>query len=537
MAMKNPFLTGFYPDPSICRKGDDFYVVTSSFQWFPGIPIHHSRDLCHWEHIGYALTRTSQLDLHRIGDSFGIWAPDMTYSDGLFWLIYTVVSRQREVVCSNTNYLVMAKDPRGPWCEPIYLNSMGYDPSFFHDDNGKKYQVGMWIDDAPGVTNRFAAMTIQEYNHKKEKLVGPVIPIFEGTPIGCTEGPHLYKRNDWYYLVVAEGGTVYGHSVTVARSRKIEGPYEVHPENPLLTARNTKSWHQKSGHADLLQVNGDEWAIVYLVGRPIDGKCMLGRESCIQKVRWDDDGWMRLEHKGPDPEIPDFDLPPAPVEPTPETDDFDDKKLALCWNTPRVPLGNKVDLKSRKGWLRLHALPDTIYSVEPTTFVARRIQHHAFEAETVMEYSPDTPFQHAGLVCYYDTTHWYFLNKTFKQGKDVVLSLIAYDTTAKRYETVEEISLDKNDKTLRLAVSCDGRKMKFSWGYDGEKTKGIGGEQEALVLSDDYIFREGWAFTGAFIGMAAWDRFNKKSYADFDLFTYRAREFDETSVGAIPQVE
>ena len=142
--MKNPFLTGFYPDPSICRKGSDFYVANSSFQWFPGVPIHHSRDLKNWELAGYALTRITQLNLHRIGDSFGIWAPDLTYADGHFWLIYTIVSRQHEIVCSNTNYLVTAEDPKGPWSEPIYLNSMGYDPSIFHDDDGRSTRWVCW---------------------------------------------------------------------------------------------------------------------------------------------------------------------------------------------------------------------------------------------------------------------------------------------------------------------------------------------------------------------------------------------------------
>ena len=310
----------------------------------------------------------------------------------------------------------------------------------------------------------------------------------------------------------------------------------MHPENPILTARNTKSWLQKAGHADLVRVKDDTWAIVYLCGRPVDGKCMLGRESCIQKIRWKD-GWPWLDHEGPDPEIPDFGIEEHPVEPFPTLDTFNSHELGGHWNTPRLPLGALVDLRSRPGHLRLHAMPDAIYSVEPTTFVARRVQHHSYEAETVMEYSPEAEFQHAGLVCYYDTTHWYFLNKTFQPKKGAVISLMAYDSTAKRYEIVEEKKLTKADEPLKLAVSCDGRALSFSWGYESGKMRGIGGPQDALVLSDDYIFGSGWAFTGAFIGLAAWDRFNLKSYADFEHFGYTPGEFDGKNAGKIPRVK
>ena len=309
----------------------------------------------------------------------------------------------------------------------------------------------------------------------------------------------------------------------------------MHPENPIMTARNTKSWLQKAGHADLVEIKDDLWAMVYLCGRPVDGKCMLGRESCIQKINWED-GWPWLEHKGPDPEIPDFGLEESSVEPAPTLDTFNSFELGGHWNTSRVPLGALVDLRSRPGHLRLHAMPDAIYSIEPTTFVARRVQHHAFQAETLMEYSPEMQFQHAGLVCYYDTTHWNFLNKTFSVEKGVVISLIAYDSTAKRYDIVEEEKLAELEKRVKLHVSCDGRAMQFSWGYEDGEMQKIGVPQDALVLSDDYIFASGWAFTGAFVGLAAWDRFNRKSHADFDYFKYTPGEFDETNAGEIPHV-
>ena len=522
MKIENPILPGFYPDPSICRKDEWYYIANSSFQWMPGIPIHRSRDLRHWEFVSHALTSPIQANLQRISDSYGIWAPDLTYADGKFWMVYTVVSRQNENICAETNYLITAEDPNGPWTQPVYLNSTGYDPGFFHDDDGRKYIVNMLHDDTPGADS-FSGIILQEYDVEKQCLIGISVNIFKGTELGVTEGPHLYKRNDWYYLLTAEGGTLYGHAVTFARSRNITGPYELHPENPILTAKDKDTKLQKAGHADIIAVDGDKWAIVYLAARPVDKKCMLGRETCIQSLKWREDDWPYLDYDYPVDKVPDFGLPESPVKTKSEIDSFNQTELSPEWLTPRYPIGDWADLTSRPGYLRLHALPDSIVHIEETSFIARRIQHHSFRVETLMEYSPVQNFQHAGLICYYDCTHWFFLNKHFDSEKGTMLSLTVYDANRNQYERVAEELIDTTSNRIYLAVECDGREMQFFRRLsDNEDFIPIGPSLDALILSDDYVFQKQFAFTGAFVGLAAWDRYNLGSYADFDYFSYRA---------------
>jgi len=231
----NPILPGFNPDPSIVRVNDDFFIATSTFEWFPGVQIHHSRDLIHWRLTGHALTRTSQLNMTGNADSGGVWAPCLSYDRGIFYLVYTDVKNWKGAFKETHNYLVTAPDITGPWSEPIYLNSSGFDPSLFHDDDGRKWLVNMLWDFRAG-KNPFAGIVLQEFSMDRKRLTGPVTKIFEGTGLGCTEGPHIYKKNGYYYLMTAEGGTSYAHAVTMARAKSIAGPYEADPANPVLTS-------------------------------------------------------------------------------------------------------------------------------------------------------------------------------------------------------------------------------------------------------------------------------------------------------------
>jgi xylan 1,4-beta-xylosidase len=260
--IKNPILRGFNPDPSIVRVGDDYYIATSTFEWYPGVQIHHSRDLVHWRLLTRPLNRQSQLNMLGEPDSCGIWAPCLSYSDGLFYLIYTDVKRYGRTTQAGAagaslrdmhNYLVTSKTIDADWSEPIFLNSSGFDPSLFHDDDGRRYLVNMLWDFRPG-HNRFAGIQLQEYSAAERKLIGPREIIFTGTPIGLTEGPHLYKRNGYYYLLTAEGGTGWGHAVTLARSKFLTGPYDLHPDGYILTSRDRPDVElQRAGHADLVE--------------------------------------------------------------------------------------------------------------------------------------------------------------------------------------------------------------------------------------------------------------------------------------------
>jgi xylan 1,4-beta-xylosidase len=315
--IRNPILPGFNPDPSICRAGDDYYIATSTFEWFGGVQIHHSRDLVHWRLHSRALTRTGQLDMRGNPRLCGIWAPCLTFYEGVFYLVYTdVKTMMLGPMGDHPNYLVTTTDPDQGWSQPTFLNASGFDPSLFHDDDGRKWLVNMLSDYRPHKPG-MNGIVLQEYDPEKQQLVGPATRIFGGTDLGGTEGPHLYKRDGWYYLLTAEGGTSFGHAVTLARSRKIDGPYEVMPGNPVLTARdNPRLPLQKSGHADLVETQNGAWYMVHLASRPLPsrGRCVLGRETCIQRVDWDGDGWLRLAGGGREPrlEVPAPDLPAHP---------------------------------------------------------------------------------------------------------------------------------------------------------------------------------------------------------------------------------
>ena len=312
----NPILRGFHPDPSIIRAGADYYIATSTFEWWPGVRIHHSRDLVHWSLIEYPLTRTSQLDLRGVGPSQGIWAPCLTYDNGVFYLVYTIVKAFYCNMYDTENYLVTAEDIHGPWSEPVALNNFGFDPSLFHDDDGRKYMVSMVTDHR--VPKKYAGrLVLQEFDAAGRRMVGPVRDIYRADGI-FLEGPHIFKRDGWYYLFSADTGTGEAHGQTIQRARDVWGPYEMHrPADAcrqegeaysILTSRHHEDiLLQKAGHCDLVETPEGEWYMVHLCGRasedrnPDDAerfagarRYMLGRETAIQKVRWTEDGWLEL---------------------------------------------------------------------------------------------------------------------------------------------------------------------------------------------------------------------------------------------------
>ncbi len=256
MKIKNPILPGFNPDPSLLRVGDNFYIANSTFEWFPGVQIHHSRDLIHWRLLTHALNSRAHLEMAGITNSGGIWAPCLSFDQGTFYLIYTVVRHKDGAYKDCPNFLVTSKDILGPWSTPIFLNSSGFDPSLFHDSDGRKWFVNVLWDHRKG-KNQFGGILLQEFDLITQKLVGPISNIFKGTPLGVTEGSHLYKRGEYYYLLTAEGGTKWDHAVTMARSKSLLGPYDVDPQNPMLTSRGMPLLElQKSGHASLVDPLG-----------------------------------------------------------------------------------------------------------------------------------------------------------------------------------------------------------------------------------------------------------------------------------------
>ena len=221
--IRNPILRGFNPDPSIVRVGDDYFVATSTFEWFPGVQIHHSRDLAHWRLLTRPLTRKSQLDMTGVPDSGGVWAPCLTWFDGVFYLTYSIVYELNSRMKDVRNFLVTSDDIEGPWSDPLTLNGQGFDPSLFHGEDGRKWLLNMVWDHRPGGSS-FYGITLQELCLERRKLLDEPRTIFQGTNLDCTEGPHLYQHDGYYYLVTAEGGTSWDHAVTIARSKSIDGP-------------------------------------------------------------------------------------------------------------------------------------------------------------------------------------------------------------------------------------------------------------------------------------------------------------------------
>jgi xylan 1,4-beta-xylosidase len=540
MNIQNPILPGFNPDPSIVRVGDDYYIATSTFEWFPGVQIHHSRDLVHWRLLMRPLNRASQLNMLGNPDSCGIWAPCLSYADGLFWLIYTDVKRFGRTTVGGAsgasmrdfhNYLVTSPRVAGEWSDPIHLNSSGFDPSLFHDDDGRKYLVNQLWDHRPG-NNRFAGIVLQEYSAKERKLIGERVNIFKGTPLGLTEGPHLYKRNGWYYLLTAEGGTSWGHAVTMARSQNLLGPYELHPDTHVISARHRPdSELQRAGHADLVETpNGDTY-MVYLCGRPLRnrGRCTLGRETAIQKLLWGADGWPRtLDEQGiPTLETPAPPLPTHTFPASPTREDFNSTRLPIDFQWLRTPRPDEIfSLNARPGHLRLHGR-ETIGSLFRQALVARRQQSHHFSAATVVEFEPQNFQQLAGLTCYYSAAKFHYLYISHDEiiGKHLrVMSSLPDSVLSDAFTPPIPIPPGKR---VHLRVEVDDERLHFGYCVEGVDNdwNWLPQQFDASILSDEATAPGCPSFTGAFVGMACQDMAGTSRPADFDFFDYQERSY------------
>jgi len=535
-SITNPILPGFNPDPSIVRVGDDYYIATSTFEWYPGVQIHHSRDLVHWRLVTRPLKRASQLDMRGDPDSCGIWAPCLSYSDGLFYLVYTDVKRYGRAVTGAGvalrdmhNYVVTSPRIDGDWSEPVFLNSSGFDPSLFHDDDGKKYLVNMLWDHRPG-NNAFAGIVIEEYSPKEKKLVGGRQNIFRGTALGLTEAPHLYRRKGYYYLLTAEGGTSFNHAATLARSRELMGPYELHPDKYILSSRNRPDAAlQRAGHADLVETQDGETYMVYLCGRPIPnrGRCTLGRETAIQKMVWSPDGWLRtLEGQGlaasetPAPNLPAHPFPPGPVR-----EDFDGADLPMPFQWLRTPFPEALfSLRARPSHLRLYGR-EGIGSHFHQALVARRQEAHCISASTRVEFEPRHFQQLAGLTCYYNSSkfHYFYVSHDEKLGKHLrVLSRLPDQLQTDVFSAPIGITADE---PIELRAEIDFERLYFGYRVGNGPLLWLPEHFDASVLSDEATQAGAPNFTGAFVGVACQDMSGAGQPADFDWFEYRERGF------------
>lgn len=514
--IKNPTLPGFHPDPSICRVGDDFYLANSTFEWFPGVPIHHSRDLKHWRLIGHALTRPSQLDLRGVPDSGGVWAPSMSHADDRFWLIYTNLRNtgMGRPFKDIKIYLATAERAEGPWSDPVELDSIGFDPSLFHDDDGRKWLVNMEWDFRKG-RYRFAGIVIQEFDVSAGKLVGDRKKILHKENI-LTEGPNLYKHDGWYYLMLAEGGTGWNHGISAARSRSLLGPYELDPQASVMTTRDDYGHAlQKSGHGELVETGAGEWFLAHLASRPVgfERRCTLGRETCLQRVKWVD-GWLRLEQGGHSPSVEIEEptgLSPHPWPEVAERDEFDGTPLDPSWQSLRVPAdASWVSLTDRPGWLRLRGR-ESMHSHFDPSLLAKRLTSHRATAMTMLEFEPDHYTRMAGLTCFYNSANFYYLRVTHEENRGKVLGITLTDKGS--YDELGDIGIDGWTQ-VHLRAEIDRDTLRFSASPDGRDWRQVGPALDFTKLSDDYAN----GFTGAMVGLAVQDLADRSKTADFDHF-------------------
>jgi len=515
--IQNPILTGFNPDPCMIRVEDDYYIITSTFEWIPGIPVYHSKDLINWRLITHILPNA---DFRGNPDSCGIWAPAISYHNGLFYCVYSDVTRSQYPFKDGYNYLITSDNIEGPWSVPIYLNKSSFDPSLFHDDDGKKWYLDVDWDFRIEGRNKSNGIKMQEYCPKEKKLIGDVYFIFRGTELKKTEASHIYKHNGYYYLMTAEGGTGLTHAVTIARSKNIIGPYEVDPHNPMLTAsHNSNLTLQKSGHASLVETQKGEWYIAHLCSRPVDGKySILGRETALQQVEWTEDGWLRLTSGGNEPltKVPAPQLPEYSFIITDDSkEDFDTGELSLSWlSLRRAQDPSWISLAQRPGYLRLHA-GESIHSLSNQSLIARRQKHFNVTVETKIDFNPTVYLHMAGLVLYYNTNKYSYLYLTYDEKLGRVINVM--HSRIGEWE-IDDIYLPVPDGELKLKAELRGSQAKFFFGSENDWIQ-VGSDFHISHLAD-----EGMGFTGNFVGICAQDLLGDGINADFDYFYYEGSD-------------
>ena len=508
----NPVVRGFYPDPSLIRVGEDYYLVNSTFEYFPAIPIQHSRDLVHWETVGHAITQSDALDLSDIFDSHGIWAPDISCYNGKFYIFapFRLNNEPENQTGRLRIQLVMTADrPEGPYSKPWVLEIDSIAPSHFVDDDGTHYVIT-----APGVT-------VTKLSSDCKEILTPPVQAWTGTN-SHPEGPHILKKDGWYYAILAEGGTGYGHRVSVARAKDIYGPYETCPHNPVLMQTDPEAKIQRSGHAKLVETQNGEWWMMYLCGRLNEGKyTTLGRETALDPVTWTNDGWFIVnDGKGPSeeqtyPNLPEVRYPKRP------RDDFDSDELGLDWVFVRNPKPGNWSLTERRGWLRLKGSLYDINERRAYNTLVRRETEHCYTAETRLDYTPTQNRQEAGLVCYCGIYSYMKLCKVYDDG--VKLRVIQCNDGEQSSLGEWNIPQEQCDLPVQLRVEVERQERRFYYSFDGRIWTLLASRPDCRFLCGEGVSL-GKHHTGTMVGIYSHNPAHTYTYADFDWFEYHARE-------------
>lgn len=516
--LENPILPGFYPDPSVCRKGNDYYMVTSTFEYFPGIPVFHSKDFVHWRQTGHVLSRPEQLDLDGIQPSKGIYASSIFYNEekDRFYVITTLVGNGP--YRDNQNFYVWADDPEGPWSDPVFVKGAeGIDPSLVFD-GGKVYYLGN-CRPFPDQPEKGRHIWMQELDLDTGELHGERhVLLKHGAFINAAapEGPHIYHIGEWYYLLIAEGGTFRNHASTIFRSRTVTGPYEANPRNPLMTHRNLRSSHpiNNPGHADLIRLHNGEWWAVLLATRPDGGNYRnLGRETFAVPVEWEEE-WPLFS---PETGHVEFSYPAPKLkeqiwQKEPDCEPFDSTRLPYAWITVRTPRHEIYSLTKRPGFLRLFLHPNTVKEAVSCSFLGRRQQHMCFFASTVMEFDPVKEGETGGMVLLmnhkyhirmeygiFDGCREIRLTRCF-DGQDRLISRALWER-----------------KTIYLRILARYQDLNFYYSGDNESWNLLAGQVDGTLLSREVA----GGYTGTILGLyASSNGSGSRNSADFDWFAY-----------------
>lgn len=528
--IKNPILRGFHPDPCICKAENKYYLITSTFEWLPGVALYESEDLVNWKSKGGIL---NSLNLEGIPDSAGIWAPALSYDNGRFYLIYTVSKQIDGYFKDVENYVITAENIEGPWSKPVFVNASGFDPSMYHE-NGKHYVINPQWDPRPLEGHqKFNGLILQEFDLEKG-MTGPAKVVYRGSGWGTAEGPHLMKKGDYYYIFSAEGGTGRHHAICVARSKNIWGPYEVSPYTPMITAWEQDTILKKSGHGNLVETPQGEWYLVHLCGRYLDAKnvCILGRETSIQKVKWTE-GWPRLESGNCIPaeeieimaddsvKVPEIQKDYAIIWQS--NSSIKEKSLKqICremeqqeWISLRKPLKEKIQLKEDGLHLKGGASPTSTFSQQ---MIARRIESVHTEVTTALKFRPCHYAQTAGLICFYNTKVFYYIYIGYDETKHQRIINILRNDNFEFSEPLEGkyIYVPENTETVLLKMRLRQGLLQFYYSFEKGFFEKAGPELDASILSDEHV--DGWAYTGAVVGITAVDTFNRDTEAVFTVF-------------------
>ena len=526
----NPVIRGGYPDPSICKVGDTFYIVNSSFEYFPGLPIHKSKDLINWELIGYGLHRKSQVDstvnLIDVQSNGGIHAPTIRHKDGVYYIITTnVYYNEDEKRADMVNFIITAENPAGPWSDPIHiLGAPGIDPDLFFDDDGKVWYVGNQMPENPNF-NGEGEIWLQELDINEFKLVGEKYLLWRGACGGVwAEGPHMYKKDGRYYLLIAEGGTSFNHAVMVALSDNIEGPYISNPRNPIITSRHLSydNWVNSTGHGDIIQLDdGRNYIVLLGIRNQIERGSNMGRETFLAPVKWEREPfeWKETKHLWPvvAPKTGRIELSNDVVfnnsiqnTETSFKDNFESDKLNLKWNFRRYPIENIFHINTKEKRLNLICHPNKIKERGRAALLGIKQTESNFEYLTKMHFEPNTNGSEAGISFFQKDDNYINFTLIKDGGKNYLQAYVVKNgeliSTLKehvgQYKGHIKLKVIADKDTYKLYYSTTGTHFNLFANLDGSALKSNG-------------------YTGAHLGLYATSNGKEtKDSASFDYVNY-----------------